>query len=56
MKTWNVRIIELDERDVRLSAINGGLTVELSPNTEQVTIRTVTMIGWEQNREPLDAR
>ncbi len=40
MKTFNIRIIELDDRDVRLSATNGGLAVELSPETQRVIIKT----------------
>jgi hypothetical protein len=39
MKTENWCIVNLDERDVRLAAANGGLEVKLTAATAKVIIR-----------------
>lgn len=39
MKTETHVILTLDERDIRLSATNGGLAADLPPNTTRVIVR-----------------
>ena len=47
MKTENVRIVTMNDRDVRLAEANSGLEVDLAPETTKVIIRVVR----EEERE-----
>lgn len=44
MKLENIALIIMDERDVRLSATNGGLAVDLPPQTTRVIVRVVAKL------------
>lgn len=39
MKIENQTVLTLDERDIRLSATNGGVAADLPPNTTRVIVR-----------------
>ncbi len=52
MRTFNIRVIELDDRDVRLSATNGGLAVELSPETQRVIIKAASGEAEKSDKVP----
>ena len=54
MNCYNIRIIELDDRDVRLLATNGGVPVELSPDTRRLIIKMAT--GEPEKRPPARRR
>ena len=41
MKSENVRIITMNDRDVRLAESNAGLEVDLAPETTKVIIRVI---------------
>jgi hypothetical protein len=41
MHVENVQQITLDEQDIKKAAVNGGLRVQLPPDTTQVVIRVV---------------
>lgn len=44
MRLENNAILILDERDIRLSATNGGLAVDLPPQTTRVIVRVVAQL------------
>jgi hypothetical protein len=50
VKIENITVLTLDERDVRLSATNGGLSADLPPKTTKVIIRVNAKLEEEEGR------